>query len=142
MKTLTLTPKTKALTSEAKAQLEVAMMNGQVIRLTKDMVEPVLQYCLPAIRGTENLDLFIHNVQDVIFHKYNSGDTDREVFAISFNRVYGMPCVTFVFQDEEEPVSEDNLRTGAYAFCYVLNLESDWCSEFGSCYFENYKRVG
>lgn len=142
MKTVTLTPQTKVLTSDAKALLEVSMMNGQIVPLSNDSLEQVLKYCLPAITQTEDLNTYISNVLDTVLRKYNHSGKDREVIAVCFNCIEDMVCVTFIINDEEQPVTYQDLNDGAYAFCYVLNTSSDWCSEFGTCTFQNFKRVG
>ena len=55
-----------------------------------------------------------------------------------------MKCITYLLastsDDEEESYPapfETDYGTGyPCAFCYVFNTESDWCSEFGDCFFE------
>ena len=139
MKTLKLTTSGR-LTKESQALLEVAMMNGRAVECSNELLEPALKYCVPVIAKVEDLNQYIQNVVNVVRKQYNSGK-DREVVAICFNRVYDMPCITFVLNGTEYPCTYEDLGTGSYVFCYVLNLESDWCSEFGDCYFENFKRI-
>lgn len=143
MKTLKMTTSGR-LTKDSQALLEVAMMNGRAIECSNELLEQVLKYCVPAMSKVDDLNQYVQNVMYVVKRQYNHSDKDREVVAICFNRIYGMPCITFVLNDFEypEPCTYRDLGTGAYVFCYVLNLESDWCSEFGDCYFEDFKRMG
>ena len=69
----------------------------------------------------------------------------NEVKYLVCNTVMDMPCITYLLAspedaDEEErfpaPFEEDYGTGTPCAFCYVFNTESDWCSEFGDCFFE------
>lgn len=66
------------------------------------------------------------------------------------NRVMGMNCITYLLASDKPKGDEDyypapfeeDYGTGyPCAFCYVFNTESDWCSEFGDCFFQK-KRDG
>ena len=70
---------------------------------------------------------------------------ENEVKYIVVNRVMGMPCIAYLLdsgveKDHEDyypaPFVEDYGTGYPCAFCYVFNLESDWCSEFGDVFFE------
>lgn len=142
MKGITLTPKTKVLTNQDKAVLELAMMNGRLVPCNITQVEQVLKYCIPVVASNiTDLDTYTANVVELLKHKYT--DTERDIIALCFNKVYDMPCITFVLKDEELGTKYSDLITedGDYACCYVLNLASDWCSEFGDCYFANDRRT-
>ena len=139
MKTLKLTTSGR-LTKDSQALLEVAMMNGRAVECSNELLEPVLKYCVPAITKVDDLNQYTQNVIDAVERKYNYSDKDREVVAICFTRICDiMPCITFVLNDPEYPCTYRDLGTGAYVFCYV---ECDWSSEFGYCYFEDFKRIG
>ncbi len=135
---ITLTPKTKKLTNKDKAVLEVAMMNGNAVRIDNNSLYEVLKYCLPAIPHENGIDAY--NLADEVLHKYTK--SEHEVFALTFNRVNGMSCITFILQDEFNPINEEVLENWGIAFCYVANLAEPMFSEFGDCEFEKCKRIG
>ena len=147
--------KVAKLSSMQKAKIEMAMMSGHVVKVSNTYLKATLEYYLPAMNvQTEDLGEYIKNVLNVVYHQYNKEEDERQVVALCFNRIYDMPCITFVFNQgyvDDEVYSDDsngeeifyhNLDFGAHAFCYVLNLSSDWCSEFGYCYFKDCKRQG
>lgn len=140
MTNLMLTPKTKALSSEGKARCEVAMMNGRVLPVTNEALNEVLKYCIPVIAPhIRDVESLAKETVNTVLHEYTQ--TERECIGICFNRVQGMPMITFILNDEDMPVTYQDLEYGAYAFTYVLNLDFIYCSEFGDCYFQNERRL-
>lgn len=119
--------------NEQKARAEVAMM-GRVVECTTDEVCDFIKYIAKTCLGRNyNLDKdFVNNT----LQRYNH----NEVRYITAYRLMGMPCICILLdtctEGEPAPFEEDYGTGYPCAFCYVLNLESDWCSEFGDVFFK------
>ena len=133
---------------EMATRCELAMM-GKVVECSNNEVQMMTEYIY---RGLSKDPTNLVNILEDTIRRYSK---DNNVKYIVCNTVHGMPCITYLLEssseDEEErfpaPFEED-YRTGhPCAFCFVLNTESDWCSEFGDCFFSKksdgfYHRVG
>ena len=118
--------KTK-LTADAMARCEVALM-GRVANCNgNEEAQGMLEYISQVIGCDCNTDLTEK------LAKY--GNTAKYVVT---NTLSGMPCVTFLLENKEcpKPFEEDYGSGYPCAFCYVVNLACDDCSEFGDCFFE------
>lgn len=124
--------------SEMATRCELAMM-GKVIPVNDNSeVQAMTEYIMTVVKGDAN------NLVDILENaicKYN----DNKVKYLVVNTVHGMPCITYLLasgvdkEDEDyypAPFEEDYGSGYPASFCYVFNLESDWCSEFGDCFFE------
>ena len=114
--------------NEMQARCELAMM-GLVVACNDDEVQFMTDYICNTL-GTQ-LFPFIHGrIQPY---------SDNKVTHIVCNKVYGMPCITYLLETPyaPKPFEEDYGSGYPCAFCYVLNLvDPDFCSEFGDCFFE------
>ena len=127
-------------TNEMATRCELAMM-GCVMPVTDNSeVQEMTQYIVKAIKGEEYASKLV-DILDNAINRYQ----ENEVKYIVCNRLHGMPCITYLLdsgvdEDHEDyypaPFKEDYGSGYPCAFCYVFNLDSDWCSEFGDCFFE------
>jgi hypothetical protein len=123
--------------TEMRTRGELAMM-GIVQPTSNDEVQEMTKYIMKSLeRDPETLGDILKNA----ICKYH----DNKVKFITTYRIYGMPCICYlldsgVSKNDEEyfpaPFEEDYGTGYPCAFCYVLNLESDWCSEFGDVFFK------
>ena len=129
---------------EMEARCHLALMGivqpittDEVYEMTKFIAEKMLGYKYPLIK-----DFVEKSIRH--YHKH-------EVKYITAYRVYDMPCICFLLdsnvpEDDENyypaPFEEDYGTGYPCAFCFVLNLENDWCSEFGDVFFERKKLYG
>lgn len=124
--------------SEMATRCELAMM-GLVIPVNDNSeVQAMTEYIITVVKGDAS------NLVDILENaicKYN----DNKVKYLVVNRLHGMPCITYLLdsgvdKDHEDyypaPFEEDYGSGYPASFCYVFNLESDWCSEFGDCFFQ------
>ena len=124
--------------SEMATRCELAMM-GLVIPVNDNSeVQAMTEYIMTVIKG--DADNLVDILENAIC-KYN----DNKVKYLVVNRVHDMPCITYLLdsgvdKDDEDyypaPFEEDYGTGYPASFCYVFNLDSDWCSEFGDCFFE------
>ena len=123
--------------SEMATRCELALM-GKVVTCTNDEVQMMTEYIFSAM-GKDSSKLV--NILENAIQRY----CKNEVKYLVCNTVMDMPCITYLLAspedaDEEEkfpaPFEEDYGTGTPCAFCYVFNTESDWCSEFGDCFFE------
>lgn len=124
--------------TEMNTRCELALM-GRVAEVRDNSeVVPMTQYILSAM-GIEK-PLVENFLEDSICHYQN-----HKVKYIVCNTVMDMKCITYLLESEASPDSEEyypapfkeDYGTGTpCAFCYVFNTESDWCSEFGDCFFK------
>lgn len=129
----------KKMTSEMATRCELALMGKVVPVNSNDEVQAMTEYIVKAIRGTDEV-----NLVDIIGESINRFHENKVKYLVT-NRVMGMPCITYLLdsgveKDHEDyypaPFEEDYGTGLPCAFCYVFNLESDWCSEFGDCFFQ------
>ena len=124
--------------SEMATRCELAMM-GKVIPVNDNSeVQSMTEYIVTVIKGdAKNLVDILENA----ICKYN----DNKVKYLVVNTVHGMPCITYLLdsgvdKDHEDyypaPFEEDYGSGYPASFCYSFNLDSDWCSEFGDCFFQ------
>lgn len=122
---------------EMETRCELALMGKVVPVNSNDEVQAMTQYILSAMgKNTDNLVDILENA----ICKYQ----ENKVKYIVCNTVEDMKCITYLLEsgrnDPEEtypaPFEEDYGSGYPCAFCYVFNTESDWCSEFGDCFFE------
>lgn len=118
---------------------ELAMM-GKVIPVNDNSeVQAMTEYILTVINGDAS------NLVDILENaicRYQ----DNKVKYLVVNTVMDMPCITYLLDSGVEDPEDENWYPAPFeedygsgypcAFCYVFNLASDWCSEFGDCFFE------
>ena len=118
---------------EMATRCELAMM-GKVVPCTSEEVQGMTIYILNAMG--KSYDELV-DIMEVTIRKYNK---KSEVTHLVCNTVHGMPCITYLIdtneEDEPKPFEEDYGTGYPASFCFVFNTESDWCSEFGDCFFE------
>lgn len=126
--------------SEMATRCELAMM-GKVVPVNDNSeVQVMTEYIATVIRGEEYSNKLVDILKNAInrFH-------DNKVKYLVVNTVMDMPCITYLLdsgvdKDHEDyypaPFEEDYGTGYPVSFCYVFNLECDWCSEFGDCFFE------
>ena len=123
----------KKLTSEMATRCELAMM-GKVVTCSNEEVQLMTEY-IYKVMGKDPTKLV--NILEDTIRKYSK---DNNVKYIVVNRLYGMPTITYLLQSDEDrypaPFKEDYGTFYPCAFCFAFNLDSDWCSEFGDCFFE------
>lgn len=125
-------------TKEMATRCELAMM-GKVVPVNDNSeVQAMTAYIVNVITG--NADKLVDILENAINHYQ-----ENKVKYIVCNTVMDMPCITYLLdsgvdKDHEDyypaPFEEDYGTGFPSAFCYVFNLASDWCSEFGDCFFE------
>lgn len=123
--------------SEMATRCELAMM-GKVVPVNDNSeVQSMTEYIVTAIKGEADL-------VDIVKESINRYHENKVKYLVC-NTIMGMPCITYLLdsgvdKDNEDyypaPFEEDYGTGMPCAFCYVFNLESDWCSEFGDCFFE------
>lgn len=125
--------------SEMASRCELALMGKVVPVNNNDEVQAMTEYIVKVIKGTDEVNLV--NIVGESINKYH----ENKVKYLVTNRIMGMPCITYLLdsgvdKDREDyypaPFKEDYGTGLPCAFCYVFNLESDWCSEFGDCFFQ------
>ena len=129
---------TKKMTNEMATRCELAMM-GKVVPVNDNSeVQSMTEYIVNVVRGN------CENLVDILENAINRYQNNLVKYLV-VNTVQGMPCITYLLDsgrtpDHEEyypaPFEEDYGSGYPCAFSYVFNLESDWCSEFGDCFFE------
>lgn len=124
---------------EMETRCELAMM-GKVIPVNDNSeVQAMTEYILTVINGDAS------NLVDILENaicRYQ----DNKVKYLVVNTVMDMPCITYLLDSGVEDPEDENWYPAPFeedygsgypcAFCYVFNLASDWCSEFGDCFFE------
>ena len=128
----------KKMTGEMRARCELAMM-GKVVPVNDNSeVQAMTEYIISVIQG--NGEDCVDILENAINHYQ-----ENKVKYIVCNTIMDMPCITYLLEsgvdkDHEDyypaPFEEDYGSGYPCAFCYVFNLASDWCSEFGDCFFE------
>ena len=131
--------KTTRIKKEQATRCELAMM-GKVVPMRTDEVQVMTQYIVRTLKN----EVVAENLVDIVsqIQKYHK----NEVKYVVCNRIHGMPCITYLLdsgitdtEDEEfypAPFEEDYGTGYPCSFCYVFNLDTDWCSEFGDCFFQ------
>lgn len=123
---------------EIATRCELALMGKCVPVRDNSEVVPMTEYILSAIGKEQPL---VDNFMEQSICKYHN----HKVKYIVCNTVWNMQCITYLLEseapkDSEEyypaPFEEDYGTGSPCAFCYVFNTESDWCSEFGDCFFK------
>ena len=129
------------LNGENSARCEIAMM-GRVVEV-KDQkdVQGMTEYIIKVLKGEEYLEEFTDDVLKNNINKYG----ENNVKYLVVNKVEGMTCITYLLEstttDEEDeeyypaPFTEDYGTGYPCAFCYTLNLDVDYFSELGDCFF-------
>ena len=123
--------------SEMATRCELALMGKVVPVNCNSEVQAMTEYLFSAMGNDPNK---LVDILENAICKYQK----NEVKYLVCNTVMGMKCITYLLastsDDEEEkypaPFEEDYGSGYPCAFCYVFNTESDWCSEFGDCFFE------
>lgn len=123
--------------SEMATRCELALMGKVVPVNSNDEVQAMTEYMFSAMGNDPNK---LVDILENAICKYQK----NEVKYLVCNTVMGMKCITYLLastsDDEEEkypaPFEEDYGSGYPCAFCYVFNTESDWCSEFGDCFFK------
>ena len=122
---------------EMETRCELALMGKVVPVNSNDEVQFMTKYILSAMGHEESL------IEDFVNKSINRYGQNNVKYLVC-NTIHGMKCITYLLEcasdDEEEqypaPFEEDYGTGYPCAFCYVFNAESDWCSEFGDCFFE------
>lgn len=122
---------------EMATRCELALMGKVVPVNSNDEVQAMTEYIFSAMGNDPD------RLVDILKNAINRYQTN-EVKYLVCNTVMGMKCITYLLastsDDEEEsypaPFETDYGTGRPCAFCYVFNTESDWCSEFGDCFFE------
>ena len=125
------------ITKEMATRCELALMGKVVPVNSNDEVQGMTEYILSAMGHEEPL------IEDFVDKSINRFGQNNVKYLVC-NTVMDMKCITYLLEcasdDEEEqypaPFEEDYGSGYPCAFCYVFNTESDWCSEFGDCFFE------
>ena len=125
--------------SEMATRCELAMM-GKVVPINDNSeVQSMTEYIVKAVKGVDKV-----NLVDIVKESINRYQENKVKYIVC-NRVMGMPCITYLLdsgvgKDNEDyypaPFEEDYGTGYPCAFCYVFNLETDWCSEFGDVFFQ------
>ena len=127
------------MTNEMATRCELAMMGKVVPINSNDEVQAMTEYIVKVVHN--EVEREVSDILKVAINKYH----ENQVKYIVVNKVMGMPCITYLLdsgvdkKDENyypAPFKEDYGTGLPCAFCYVFNLVSDWCSEFGDCFFE------
>lgn len=126
--------------SEMATRCELAMM-GKVIPVNDNSeVQAMTEYIVQVIKGEDQANKLVDILKNAI-NRYQ----ENEVKYLVVNTVMDMPCISYLLdsglptghEDYYPSPFETDYGTGyPVAFCYVFNLESDWCSEFGDAFFE------
>ena len=126
--------------SEMATRCELAMM-GKVVPVNDNSeVQAMTEYITTVIRGEEYSSKLVDILENAINRFY-----ENKVKYLVVNTVMDMPCITYLLdsgvdKDHEDyypaPFEEDYGTGCPASFCYVFNLDCDWCSEFGDCFFE------
>lgn len=126
--------------SEMATRCELAMM-GKVIPVNDNSeVQAMTEYIARTIKGEQYANNLVDILENAIC-KYQ----DNKVKHLVCVTVMDMPCITYLLdsgvdKDHEDyypaPFEEDYGSGYPASFCYVFNLDSDLCSEFGDCFFE------
>lgn len=124
--------------SEMAARCELAMM-GKVVPVNDNSeVQVMTEYIISVLQGNGE------DCVDVLENAINAYHENKVKYLV-VNRVMDMPCITYLLDSGVDKYHEDyypapfeeDYGTGCpVSFCYVFNLECDWCSEFGDCFFE------
>ena len=123
--------------SEMATRCELAMMGKVVPVNSNDEVQAMTEYIYKAM-GNEN------ELVDILKNAINRYHENKVKYLVC-NMIMDMPCITYlldsgVAEDDENyypaPFEEDYGTGTPCAFCYVFNTASDWCSEFGDCFFK------
>ena len=122
---------------EMETRCELALMGKVVPVNSNDEIQFMTEYILSAMGHKESL------IDDFVERTINHYGQNNVKYLVC-NTVMDMKCITYLLEcasdDEEEqypaPFEEDYGSGYPCAFCYVFNTESDWCSEFGDCFFE------
>lgn len=125
--------------NEMATRCELALM-GKVVEVRDNSeVVPMTEYMMSAM-GIEN-PLNPNFLKDSIC-KYSQ----HKVKYLVCNTVMDMRCITYLLESDKPeddegyypaPFVEDYGTGYPCAFCYVFNLDCDWCSEFGDVFFRN-----
>lgn len=124
--------------SEMATRCELAMM-GKVVPVNDNSeVQVMTEYIISVLQGNGE------DCVDVLENAINVYHENKVKYLV-VNRVMDMPCITYLLdsgvdKDHEDyypaPFEEDYGTGYPASFCYVFNLDCDWCSEFGDCFFE------
>lgn len=123
--------------SELATRCELALMGKVVPVKDNSEVQDITNYVLSAV-GVESEDF--NNVVENHINRYSKNNVKYVVC----NTVEGMRCITFLLENATEdeeyaypaPFEEDYGSKYPCAFCYVLNLDVEYFSELGDCFFE------
>lgn len=122
---------------EMETRCELALMGKVVPVNNNNEVVPMTNYIFSAMDTEKTV------IEDFIEKTINHFGNNNVKYLVC-NTVEGMKCITYLLEnadkDDEEsypaPFEEDYGTGTPCAFCYVLNTDCDWCSEFGDCFFE------
>ena len=127
--------------SEMATRCELALM-GKVIPVnSNDEVQEMTEYIMSAMdyECVDDPDFNLDVMKRINEYQAN------EVKYLVCNTIHGMSCITYLLDsgvDKEDesyypaPFETDYGTGYPVAFSYVLNLDSEWCSEFGDAFFQ------
>ena len=120
---------------------ELALMGKVVPVNDNNEVQDMTKYIVSVIKGEDQANKLV----DILENAINRFQENKVKYLVT-NTLMGMPCITYLLdsgvEDEEDenyypaPFEEDYGSGYPSAFCYVFNLDCDWCSEFGDSFFE------
>jgi hypothetical protein len=124
---------------EMATRCELALMGIVVEVRDNSEVIPMTEYMLSAM-GVDAK--FNQNFIEDVITRWNPKQTVKYLVC---NVVGGMKMITYLLSsgyllptDEEyypEPFETDYGTGNPCSFCYVFNVDDDWCSEFGDVFF-------
>ncbi len=128
--------------SEMATRCELALMGKYVPVRDNSEIIPMVQYMLSAMGVDETVpeDFLKHTI-------YKYGNDDHQVKFIGCNTLEGMRLITMCLEttklpwDEEyypAPFEETYGTKYPCSFCYVYNVDQDFFSQFGDCFFRKH----
>lgn len=126
------------MTSNQMSRAELALM-GRVVPCKNSEVNEMTDYILRAM-GEEKL--CGEDVLNTRINKYGK----NHVWGIVTNVIMGQfMCITYILASSDK-VKDPIKAHGGYCLCYVYNVNADFCSELGDCFFTKrsdgtYRRV-
>ena len=131
--------------NEMATRCELAMM-GKTVSCENGEVQAMTEYILKAM-GMFDQD----SPQDVLkelINKYSDIGHENSVKYIVVNTIMGMRCISYLLESNDEDPEGDYYYPAPFketygsgypcAFCYVYNVDCDWCSEFGDVFFSKH----
>lgn len=130
--------------NEMATRCELALM-GKVVEVTDNSeVQAMTDYILSAL-GMLDADSPQDIFNDEINQYSRSAGLENNVKYLVVNKIGGMRCITYLLENSDKdpegdyyypaPFEEDYGSGFPSSHCYVYNVDCDWFSEFGDCFF-------